>query len=83
MDTILSFNASTDSVPSKVEKNGNVATLSYKHGAKLELTATEDYLAYRIQGRRGRLPYGQCGSTQSATLILRNLMYTLALDLVK
>ena len=50
MDTILYHNASTDSVPSKVEKNGNVATLSYKHGAKLELTATEDYLAYRIQG---------------------------------
>ena len=48
MDTILYLNASTDSVPSKVEKNGNVATLSYKHGAKLELTATEDYLAYRI-----------------------------------
>ena len=34
--------------PSKVEKNGNVATLSYKHGAKLELTAAEDHLAFRF-----------------------------------
>lgn len=34
--------------PSGVEKKGNVATLSYKHGAKLELTVAEDYLAYRF-----------------------------------
>lgn len=34
--------------PSKVEKNGNVATLSYKHGAKIELTAAEDHLAFRF-----------------------------------
>lgn len=34
--------------PAKVERNGNVATLSYAHGAKLELTAAEDHLAYRF-----------------------------------
>ena len=34
--------------PSKVEKNGNIATLSYKHGAKIELTAGEDHLSYRF-----------------------------------
>ena len=34
--------------PSKVEKSGRTATLSYSNGAKLELAAADDHVAYRF-----------------------------------